>query len=149
MCASWPWRQRLPQPDLLLAGCKYTCRPAKQDCLPSPPSSHLSLPSQHERNWESNSLPVTAPASFPRLPAPARWQVVDCAAASLWVGPLASLCSPLSGMPRSWVAGSCTTPGRRNPRRYGMSGDGDCLSELICLLPALDCCSPNRRSLYN
>lgn len=47
--AKWTCVSRLlkaaPPPllDLLLAGCKYTCRPAKQDCLPqtpTPPSSH-------------------------------------------------------------------------------------------------------------
>lgn len=69
-----------PLPNLLLAGCKYTCRPAKQDCLspqPLPPPT-LSLANQHERIGESNSPQVTAPAGIRSAQPP--WEV-DCAEA--------------------------------------------------------------------
>lgn len=124
------WRQHPPHPDLLLAGCKYTCRPAKQDCLPPAPSFLPPSPSanQHERNWESNSLQVTAPAGF-RLSLSRGGKLIVQQLHCEFL-PLASLCLPLSGMPRSWVAGSCTMPGRQNQKRYGMSGDEDYLSDL-------------------
>lgn len=135
-----------PLPDLLLAGCKYTCRPAKQDCLSPNPSllPPSSLANQHERLGESNSPQVTAPAGFRSAQPP--WEV-DCAEAFIvnlrWhrYVCLDLVCQEAG----SQVRAQC----QEGEIREGMEWVGRNIALWMCQVPALGSWSEYRRSLYS
>lgn len=121
------WIQRCLTLDFLLAVCKYTCRLATLGGL-------FFFRRQHERTWQSNSIvkTLTSIRSVSQLWGKLVFFLCVCCIYRLKSSSLQ--CLPLSGMPRSWDAGLCITPGKQKQRRYVPSGN--IKPYVSCKLPA-------------